>query len=78
MSALIQARLTPRATSEAMGRARHFAGREAYAKQIVDGTASGTDARSAVIALAAQDVTKADATLATIKTRMYAGVREKA
>ena len=74
MSALIQSRLTPQTAHEAMVTARRFGGEEAYARQIVDRTATADEVRGAAIALAQAHAAKAGPTLETIKTRMYAPV----
>jgi Delta3-Delta2-enoyl-CoA isomerase len=74
MSALIQARLTPPAAHEAMVTARRFGGPEAYARQIVDQAVGESEVVDAAVALAHAHAAKADATLETIKTRMYAPV----
>jgi Delta3-Delta2-enoyl-CoA isomerase len=74
MSALIQSRLTPQTAHEAMVTARRFGGDEAYARQIVDRAVAEPELRDTAIALARTHAEKAGATLATIKTRMYAPV----
>jgi enoyl-CoA hydratase/carnithine racemase len=74
MSALIQARLTPRAAHEAMVTARRYSGPDALAAAIVDGTADETGVRQAAIDIGRTHAGKAGSTLGTIKTRMYASV----
>ncbi|KOX28208.1 enoyl-CoA hydratase [Saccharothrix sp. NRRL B-16348] len=71
MSALIQARLSPRTAHEAMTTARRYGGDDALAAGIVD-RAVGEDAvRSTAVEIAAAQVGKAGPTLGTIKARMY-------
>jgi enoyl-CoA hydratase/carnithine racemase len=74
MSALIQARLTPRTAHEAMVTARRFGGQEAYEREIVDHAVRETEVRSTAIEVALAHVAKAGPALETIKTRMYAPV----
>jgi enoyl-CoA hydratase/carnithine racemase len=74
MSALIQARLTPQTAHEAMTTARRYGGSDALAAGIVDRAVAEDAVRSAAVDMAADQAGKAGATLATIKTRMYAPV----
>jgi enoyl-CoA hydratase/carnithine racemase len=74
MSALIQARLTPQTAHEAMTTARRYGGSDALAAGIIDRAVDEDAVRSAAVELAAAQAGKAGATLATIKTRMYAPV----
>ena len=74
MSALIQARLTPRAAHEAMITARRYGGLDAAAAGIVDQAVDEAVVRSAAIETAAAQAAKAGPALGTIKARMYAAV----
>ena len=74
MSALIQGRLAPRTAHEAMVTARRYGGADALTAGIVDHAATEDAVRSTALELAAAQAGKAGATLATIKTRMYAPV----
>ena len=74
MSALIQARLTPRAAHEAMITARRYGGADAAAAGIVDQAVDEAVVRSAAIETAAAQAAKAGPTLGTIKALMYAAV----
>lgn len=74
MSALIQARLTPQVAHEAMTAARRYGGADALAAAIVDLAVGEEEVRGSAMELAGSHVGKAGATLATIKTRMYANV----
>ena len=74
MSALIQARLTPRAAHEAMITARRYGGADAAAAGIVDQAVDEAVVRSAAIETAAAQAAKAGPALGTIKARMYAAV----
>jgi enoyl-CoA hydratase/carnithine racemase len=74
MSALIQSRLTPQTAHEAMTTARRYGGRDALAAAIVDRAVVENEVRSAALEIAASQAAKAGETLATIKSRMYAGV----
>ena len=74
MSALIQARLTPQTAHEAMTTARRYGGSDALAAGIVDRAVDEDAVRSTAVDTAAAQAGKAGATLATIKTRMYAPV----
>jgi Delta3-Delta2-enoyl-CoA isomerase len=76
MTALIQARLTPRTAHEAMITARRYGGLDAEAAGIVDRTADDPTVRPAAIEIAAAQAAKAGPTLGTIKARMYATVIE--
>jgi enoyl-CoA hydratase/carnithine racemase len=74
MSALIQARLTPRTAHEAMVTARRYGGAEAAERQIVDHAVGEQEVLSTAVEIARAHVAKAGPPLATIKTRMYAQV----
>lgn len=74
MSALIQARLTPRTAHEAMTTARRYGGSDAMAAGIADQAVPEDEVRTAALAIAAAQAGKAGDTLATIKARMYADV----
>ncbi|MCO1654646.1 enoyl-CoA hydratase-related protein [Pseudonocardia humida] len=74
MSALIQARLTPQTAHEAMATARRYGGGDARTAGIVDHAVPEDAVRSTALHLAAAQAGKAGATVATIKTRMYAPV----
>jgi enoyl-CoA hydratase/carnithine racemase len=76
MSALIQARLTPRAAHEAMTTARRYGGRDALAAAIVDHAVDEDAVRSTAVEIATAQVGKAGPTLGTIKSRMYAPALE--
>jgi enoyl-CoA hydratase/carnithine racemase len=73
MAALIQAKLSPRAAHEAMTTGRRYGGEEAAAAGIVDATASEAEVLSSALAIAAPLAGKDPATLAAIKSTMYAG-----
>ena len=74
MSALIQARLAPRAAHEAMVTARRYGGQDALSAGIVDHTAAEDAVRATAVELAGAQAGKAGDTLRTIKSRMYAPV----
>lgn len=74
MSALIQARLDPRTAHEAMVTARRYGGRDALAAGIVDRVADADVLTGAAVDLARAQLARAGASLATIKSRMYAPV----
>jgi len=74
MSALIQARLAPQTAHEAMITARRYGGGDALTAGIVDHAVPEDAVRSTALQLAAAQVGKAGATLATIKIRMYSPV----
>jgi enoyl-CoA hydratase/carnithine racemase len=74
MSALIQSRLTPQTAHDAMTTARRYGGRDALAAAIVDRAVPENEVRTAAVEIAAAQTAKAGETLATIKSRMYAGV----
>jgi enoyl-CoA hydratase/carnithine racemase len=74
MSALIQAKLTPAAATDAMLTARRYGGEDALAAGLVTATAPEDEVLSAAVALAAPLATKDPATLGLIKQRMYADV----
>lgn len=71
MSALIQAKLTPKTAHEAMTTGRRYGGRDALASGIVDAVAHEDDVLSSAIEMARPLAGKAGTTLATIKARMY-------
>ncbi|RNL82415.1 enoyl-CoA hydratase-related protein [Halostreptopolyspora alba] len=71
MSALIQARLTPRTAHEAMTTARRYGGHEAHAAGIVDHAVAEEEVRATAVETARAQAAKAGPTLGTIKTRMY-------
>ncbi|MER5908279.1 enoyl-CoA hydratase-related protein [Streptomyces mirabilis] len=72
MSALIQARLAPHTAHQAMLTAHRYGGVDAVAADIVDRAVAEVEVRTAAIALAQSQVSKAGDTLGTIKARMYA------
>jgi enoyl-CoA hydratase/carnithine racemase len=72
MSALIQARLTPKTAHEAMITARRYGGLDAEAAGIVDRTAAEDAVRGAATEIAAAQAAKAGPVLAAIKAGMYA------
>jgi enoyl-CoA hydratase/carnithine racemase len=72
MSALIQARLTPRTALEAMTTGRRYGGTDALAAGIVDAIAHEDDVLSSALDLARPLTAKAGPTLGTIKSRMFA------
>ncbi len=74
MSALIQARLAPQVAHEAMTTARRYGGADAATAAIVDLAVGEQEVRASAVRIAASQAAKAGATLATIKTRLYAGV----
>ena len=76
MSALIQARLTPRTAHEAMITARRYGGLDAEAAGIVDRTAAEDAVRGAATEIAAAQAAKAGPVLAAIKAGMYAAAIE--
>jgi len=71
MSALIQAKLAPKAAHEAMTTGRRYGGRDALASGIVDAVTHEDDVLSSAIEMARPLAGKAGTTLATIKARMY-------
>jgi len=71
MSALIQAKLTPKIALEAMTTGRRYGGAEAQAAAIVDATATEDAVRSSALELARPLAGKAGPTLGVIKSRMY-------
>jgi enoyl-CoA hydratase/carnithine racemase len=77
MSALIQARLTPPAAHEAMVTARRYSGTDAAAAAIVDHAVGEDAVRATAVELAGRQAGKAGPVLATIKTRLYAGVLDR-
>ncbi|MER6011942.1 enoyl-CoA hydratase-related protein [Streptomyces bluensis] len=74
MSALIQARLTPRTAHEAMLTARRYGGDDALAAGVVDLAVAEDAVRTTAVEIASGQLQKAGDTLRTIKTRMYASV----
>lgn len=82
MSALIQARLTPKTAHEAMTTARRYGGHDALSAALVDRAVEEDAVRRTAMKMAHALVGKAGPTLGTIKTRMYApaltALRDKA
>ncbi|MFI7292743.1 enoyl-CoA hydratase-related protein [Streptomyces sp. NPDC050121] len=74
MSALIQARLTPRSAHEAMVTARRYGGRDALDAEIVDHAVDEDAVRATAVDIAAAQAGKAGDTLGTIKSRLYTPV----
>lgn len=74
MAALIQAKLTPRAAVDSMTTGRRFGGLEALSAGIVDGVAAEGALVAAALAHVAPLAGKSAATLAAIKSTMYADV----
>jgi Delta3-Delta2-enoyl-CoA isomerase len=74
MSALIQARLTPRSAHEAMVTARRYGGRDALAAGIVDHAVDEDAVRATAVDIAAAQAGKAGDTLGTVKSRLYTPV----
>jgi Delta3-Delta2-enoyl-CoA isomerase len=72
MSALIASRLAPPTRHEAMITARRYGGHEALAAGIVDRAVAADSVRVTAVELAQAQASKAGATLATIKARLYA------
>ncbi|MFD4324701.1 enoyl-CoA hydratase-related protein [Nocardioides sp. NPDC058538] len=72
MAALIQAKLTPRAATDSMTTGRRFAGPDALAAGIVDGTAPEAELIAQAIARVAPLAGKPADTLGQIKSTMYA------
>lgn len=72
MSALIQARLSPKTAHQAMVTAHRYGGADAAAAGIVDQAVAEDAVRTTAIALAQAHVNKAGDTLGAIKSRMYA------
>jgi enoyl-CoA hydratase/carnithine racemase len=71
MSALIQAKLTKKAATDAMIGARRFGGEEAAAALVVDAAVGEDGVLGAAVALAGAHAAKLGTTLGTIKQRMY-------
>ncbi|HWC79040.1 MAG TPA: enoyl-CoA hydratase-related protein [Pseudonocardiaceae bacterium] len=71
MSALIQAKLTPKTAHEAMTTGRRFGGNDALAAQIVDAVAEEGAVLPAALELARPLTGKPGGTLGVIKSRMY-------
>jgi enoyl-CoA hydratase/carnithine racemase len=74
MSALIQAKLTASAATDAMVTAKRYGGVEAHAAGIVTASAGEDEVLAAAIALAAPHADKDPTTLGVIKERMYGDV----
>ncbi|SHH65575.1 enoyl-CoA hydratase-related protein [Streptomyces sp. 3214.6] len=74
MSALIQARLTPRSAHEAMVTARRYGGQDALTAGIVDHAVDEDAVRATAVDIAAAQAGKAGDTLGTIKSRLYTPV----
>lgn len=74
MNALVHAKLTPQAATQAMLFARRFAAGDALAAGIVDATASDDHLLAAAVDYATQVAGKDPATLGTIKQRLYGPV----
>ena len=73
MNALIQAKLTPPAASDAMVGARRFGGEDAQAAGIVASAVAEDRVVAAAVELAAAQAGKDGGTLGAIKARMYEG-----
>jgi enoyl-CoA hydratase/carnithine racemase len=71
MSALIQARLTPRTAHEAMVTGRRYGGTDAEAAGIVDRAVAEGAVRGTAVEMARAHAAKAGSTLGTIKARMH-------
>jgi enoyl-CoA hydratase/carnithine racemase len=71
MSALIQAKLSPKTAHEAMTTGRRYGGTDALEADIVDAVAHEDDVLPAAIEMARPLAGKAGGTLAAIKARMY-------
>jgi enoyl-CoA hydratase/carnithine racemase len=76
MTALIQAKLTPAAATDAMITARRYGGHEALAAGLVDGVAEEEALLETAVEHARPLAAKQGPTLATIKRRMYAAELE--
>ncbi|MBS1849175.1 MAG: enoyl-CoA hydratase/isomerase family protein [Actinobacteria bacterium] len=74
MSALVQAKVTPRTAVDAMTTGRRFAGPDAHAAGLVDATADEDGLLTAAVGLVDDLRAKNAVTLGTIKSRMYAEV----
>ncbi|MVU82487.1 enoyl-CoA hydratase/isomerase family protein [Nocardia sp. ET3-3] len=72
MAALIQAKLTPKAAIASMTTGRRFAGPDALACDLIDATADADAVTDAALALVDPVGGKDQATLAAIKTTMFA------
>lgn len=72
MSALIQAKLTPRAAVDAMTTGRRFTGPDALEAGMVDGTAEEAELLTTAVSRAAALVGKDPTTLGAIKSTMFA------
>lgn len=73
MTALIQAKLTPKTAHEAMTTGRRYRGPDALAAAIIDATADEGKVVDAALDIAGPLTGKPSATLGLIKQRMYAG-----
>ena len=73
MNALIMAKLTPQAAVASMTTGRRFGGPDAEAAGIVDATASLDDLVETAVGFVRDFAGKDRATLATIKSTMFAG-----
>lgn len=74
MTALVQARLTPQVAHEAMVTSRRYGGTDALTAGIVDRAVDEQAVRAAAIEIAAGQAAKADGSIGSIKSRMYAPV----
>jgi enoyl-CoA hydratase/carnithine racemase len=74
MDALIRAKLTPSAATEAMLTGRRFGGPEALSAGLVTATAGEAEVLSSAVELARPLASKDPGTLGKIKERMYAEV----
>ncbi|MEV6702045.1 enoyl-CoA hydratase-related protein [Streptomyces sp. NPDC051453] len=72
MASLIQARLTPQTAHEAMLTGRRYGGSAAETTGIIDRAVPEDAVHTTALELARSQVSKAGATLATTKSRMYA------
>ena len=72
MSALIQAKLTPRTANDAMTTGRRYGGEDAVAAGLVDHAVGEEDVLPAALAILAPLAGKDPATLSAIKATMYA------
>jgi Delta3-Delta2-enoyl-CoA isomerase len=74
MAALIQSRLTPQTAHEAMLTSRRYGGTDAAAAGIVGRAVAEDSLLASAVEIAGAQAGKADGTLGSIKTRMYAPV----
>ncbi|MFF3517823.1 enoyl-CoA hydratase-related protein [Streptomyces sp. NPDC002573] len=72
MAALIQSRLTPQTSHEAMLTARRYGGTDAETAGIIDRAVADDALRATALEFARAQLNKAGDTLGTIKARMYA------